>query len=660
MSDVSLKQKYYEDIIAVLPGHVYWKDINGKFLGCNLAQARDAGFKSPEEMIGKTDFDMPWSHQATYLREIDRKVMESGTLLSLEELFELPDGTKRIYLSKKLPLFDEDDKVSGVLGISFDITDRKQLELDLKKSKELAEAATEAKAEFLENMRHDLRTPLTGILGFAEIIKQEANNKRVAEYADNLVAASNTLLEFLNEILEGIKVLAGEIPIVKRKFNLPEMTTKIIDLFRPKAIQKNLTLNVYCSEDLPKLINGDPKRIQRIIIELLSNAINFTNDGEVTLNVTVAKKNGRDHIIKLQVTDTGIGIPRDKQEDIFVRFKRLIPSYKGIYKGSGLGLAIVKQFIDELKGEIYCASEMGKGSTFTCLLELEESLSESEGEAIDLDSIFDSDSALTKTVSSTASLNKEKGQQTKVLLVEDQSIAAKVAASIISNLDCDVDIAENAESALTFIQKTEYEIIFMDIGLPDLSGIELTKQIRTKEWRQEKHVPIVALTAHIDTENKEDCISAGMDAVLSKPLKSNTASDIINAFIPRRRTVSERIKEDDLNSLSNLSGEIIDYQEGIDKMGGNETAASELLKLLKQSLQEELPLLNEAREANNWEKIQAIAHKLRGGSSYCGTQRLQQACAILEDYLADKKTKWQEEIFQQLITEIGAVVYKLD
>jgi len=302
-------QKYYEDIIAFMPGHVYWKDKDGSFLGCNLQQAKDAGFKSPDDMVGKTDYDMPWSIQADYLREIDIKVMESGKILTLEELFELPDGTKKIYLSNKLPLYNENDCVSGILGISFDITERKQLEADLIKAKEQAETANLAKTEFLENMRHDIRTPLTGIVGFANLIKDEAKTPQVDEYADNLVAASDMLLEFLNEILEAIKVVSGDTPIVRRKFSLHEMADKIVQLMKPKALEKKLTINLNCDKAIPKFVIGDYKRIQRIFLELISNSLNFTKEGHVTIFIDLARRQERELIIRCIIQDTGMGIP---------------------------------------------------------------------------------------------------------------------------------------------------------------------------------------------------------------------------------------------------------------------------------------------------------------------------------------------------------------
>lgn len=652
-----LQQKYHEDIIAAMPGHVYWKDKDGVFLGCNLQQARDAGFNTSADLIGKTDYDMPWSIQAEYLRDIDQSIMRAEKGRVLEELFELPDGTKKIYFSNKLPLFDEDGNVSGILGISFDITERKELEENLVQAKELAEAANRAKTEFLENMRHDIRTPLTGIVGFSEIIKKEANTKKVEEYADNLISASHMLLDFLNQILDAIKVLSGEVPKAKQKFSLADMSDSIIKLLKPKSIEKKLKVNFSYDKSLPNYVIGDPTRIQRILLELLSNALNFTEKGRISLKLDLAQKKGREIVLRCTVRDTGIGIPDEKRKEVFLRFKRLVPSYKGLYKGAGLGLTIVKQFTDEIDGEIYCESRPGKGSTFTCLFPLQAALLNDRSD-LSLTEIDKETSlrafALDKLLHPRKKIQRTSG--TRVLLVEDQHLAAKVAESFITEQGCSVDVATNGAEALDAIKKNKYELIFMDIGLPDISGNELTKQIRAQEWKLDQHVPIVALTAHIDSENKQTCIASGMDAVLSKPLTKSTAKDIINAFVPaqqREETSKKKVKskkKDD--ALLTLSGHPIDLMDGMTKISGNEEAALEMISLLLKEMTKDLPELKQIVDEKNWGDVQSLVHKHRGGCLYCGVPRLRQACVNLDDYLALGKTVLRKKLYQQLLDEL--------
>lgn len=658
----SLKQKYYEDIINTMPGHVYWKDKDGVFLGCNLEQARDAGYNSPEELIGKTDYEMPWSIQADYLREIDKKVMASGRVMSVEELFELPDGTKRIYLSKKLPLFDDSGQVSGILGISFDITDRKKLEEDLVKAKNRAEAANHAKTEFLENMRHDIRTPLTGMVGFSEIIKKESTEPQVKEYADNLIAASHMLLEFLNEILEAIKVLTTDVPLVRRKFCLNDVVNKVLLLLLPKSIEKKIDLGNFYDNRLPKFFVGDPARIQRVLLELLTNALNFTNSGSVKVNVELAERQDRELVVKFTVSDTGIGIPEDKVDEVFLRFNRLSPSYKGIYKGAGLGLAIAKKFIDDIGGEIYCESKVGKGSVFTCLVPLHEALLDDAEGAINVDEIKLERTHFKKPrkPKNGTSKSEQDIEHASVLIVEDQDLAAKAAKSVVVELDCDVDIASSGTNALELIEKNHYDLIFMDIGLPDTNGHDLTKEIRSREWKLDQHIPIIALTAHIDDENKQKCLEYGMDAVLSKPLSYDTARDIINAFIPVRHSKKGKQETNgtkiESNSPLEIQGDAIDIVMGAKILNSSTDVAKKMIHLFIVEFQNDLPDLISAKNADDWKKIQSLVHKHRGSSLYCGIPRMQIAMQRLDELLISNKTELRTEMLQVAINELDRLI----
>lgn len=240
--------------------------------------------------------------------------------------------------------------------------------LRLKKTK--TEAANKAKTEFLENMRHDIRTALTGIVGLSELLTTETDINKVHTFSKDLAKSGHELLRFLNEILELIQLSSGEIPLLSRKFNLREILENVLKLYQPKAIQKQLRLTLEIDQTIPNYFIGDPVRIYRILLELLANALKFTPTGAVNLLVRFVKKEGQTAIIKIFIQDTGIGISKDKQSELFIRFNRLTPAYQGIYKGIGLGLSIVKQFVEDLNGEIYVESQLNKGSKFVCILPL--------------------------------------------------------------------------------------------------------------------------------------------------------------------------------------------------------------------------------------------------------------------------------------------------
>ncbi len=363
-----------ENIMAHLPGHVYWLDRNNIFLGCNELQAKYAGLRNRYEIVGKSNYDMPWRDHADALNAVNNKVMSTGQEYSVEELNVAKNGSEGVFLSKKVPLRDNKGSIVGILGISFDITNQKETEKKLIEAKERAEAADKAKTEFLENMRHDIRTPLSGIAGFAELIKNETDLNKLKHYFDQLAASSSELLRYLNEILEAFSISSGEIPVLKKKFSFKTIVENVVKLHQTKANEKKLQLTYYVDDRISAYLMGDHVRIYRIMLELIANALKFTEQGGISISASLAKKDGRDIVVRLEIADTGLGIPPEKQQGLFVTFKRLTPSYQGIYKGAGLGLSIVKQFVDDLHGEVYIESEADKGAKFICLLPLKESL----------------------------------------------------------------------------------------------------------------------------------------------------------------------------------------------------------------------------------------------------------------------------------------------
>jgi nitrogen-specific signal transduction histidine kinase/CheY-like chemotaxis protein len=413
-----------------------------------------------------------------------------------------------------------------------------EIEAELRSAKEKAEASSKAKTEFLNNMRHDIRTPLMGIMGFANIIKQEVTDPKIKKYVDNLIASSSILFDLLNAILESIKVSSGEIPILKKKFDLKKKLNQIIQLNQAKASQKDLNLLFEYDPDIPAYLIGDSTRIQRIILELVTNALNFTNKGHVKLSAQLAKQNKKNIIVKIIVEDTGIGIPKEQQQEIYVQFKRLTPSYEGIYKGFGLGLSIAKQLIEDVQGELYVESEVNHGTKFTFIVSLRKALLEEDLGIEELVPFLNKNKfiqAVEKNSFQTKMNETTPMLKRRILLVEDNTIAAQVVSHMISTLGCNkVDVADTGKMAIQLAKNNVYDLIFMDIGLPDIDGYETTKQIRLNELNK-NHVPIIALTAHVEENNKEFLIDSGIDAMLCKPLLKDKAKDILNFFIPSRK-----------------------------------------------------------------------------------------------------------------------------
>ncbi len=523
--------------IKKLPGSVYWKNRQGVYLGQNdyaKKVMRKLGFP---EAIGQTDYDVFPKAMADGFRESDLMVI-SGKGVAQEETSILPNGRKVVFLSSKIPLPDRSKNIVGVLGISIDISKQKKLEANLKVALKKAKASNQAKTEFLENMRHDIRTPLSGIVGCAAVVKrlineQAVNSKEISEYIDDLLYSSDALLDFMSKILESVQVSSGEILFLKKRFNLYHLLEQIVQLNKPQASLKHLKLHLDYDKTIPNYLLGDPIRVQRIVLELLVNALKFTHQGEIIVSASLMRKKTRQLVIKLSVSDTGIGIPLARQSEVYTRFKRLTPSSQGIYPGMGLGLSVVKQFIHDLGGEIQLNSKLDQGSTFTCLIPFEESSSiQGEKKREEIKSINLVTHAPNKKVAKVSTAKKtDQRLARRILVVEDNLIAAKVTEAILSQLDCQIDVVNDGKSALAFVEKNNYDLILMDIGLPDENGYDVTRRIRLKLRPRNLLLPIIGFTAHILEEKKSECIENGMNAIYSKPLTVKKAEKILNKYI---------------------------------------------------------------------------------------------------------------------------------
>ena len=372
ITDLFLKQ-----FTRFLPNYLFWKDRRSVYLGCNLRYAELMGLSSPEAIIGKTDADLPFQPSgdtAVLFQQGDQETLAGRPLSNREETLALPNGQKIIALVSKLPILDQNGQALGVVGYFSDITELKEKERELRAAKRQAEAANQAKSAFIANISHDIRTPLSGLVGFAEITAAQLETVQERENLQYLVQSSNALLKLLNEIIEFSRLECGALPHLSVKFNLAELLDHVLALEKPSIVAKKLKLKLTIDPHIPVYLVGDAVRLHRILLNLISNAIKFTHQGFVRISAELAQQRGREIILKFIVQDSGMGIPADQQAQIFSRFVRLIPSYQGQYAGSGLGLTVVKQFIDDLHGEIYLESQEQRGSTFTCLIPCRQAL----------------------------------------------------------------------------------------------------------------------------------------------------------------------------------------------------------------------------------------------------------------------------------------------
>lgn len=362
-------QLYLNSIVNNLPHYLFWKNTDTRFVGCNKIFLQSTGLSSPDDLIGKTDYDMPWKSMATTYRKDDLDIIASGKpKLDYEEIQPQSDGTEKIMLVSKTPLFDK-EKVIGVLCIYTDITERKRIEKEFILAKEKAEAANRAKTDFIHNMEHDIRTPFNGIVGLASILFDQEVDPHRKELISDILHCTRELLDYSNTVLDFSRIELGSLPLLAKKFDLKKLLDGLMNMEIPAAKLKALDFSLSLHPDVPCTLIGDRYRLQRVLINLLSNAIKFTKEGHVSLEVRLARQvDPRNIILQFIVKDTGIGISKEVQNTIYEKFSRVTPSSRGHYKGQGLGLPIVKRFIHEMEGDIEVESVLGEGTRFICTL----------------------------------------------------------------------------------------------------------------------------------------------------------------------------------------------------------------------------------------------------------------------------------------------------
>lgn len=496
-------QNSLNTIIDSIPGTVFWKDKSGVYLGCNEAMVQISNLKAKTNIIGKTDHEL-WPKQAQQLLAADEKVISSGETIEAQEEMHI-SGQNLWFASVKAPLKDQHGEIIGVVGNSLEIT-----ELIMAKAK--AKESERTKMEFLQNMAHDLRTPTAGIAQMLKILEEKAEGQQ-KEKLGYVSRASEQLLRLLNDILNFSRDDIEKDSVITKEFDIRATLNSIIDIEFPIAQTKNLELSFECSSEVPKLLVGDEGRIFRIVLNLVSNAIKFTPKGFVKISVSVAKKINKKNIIKISIEDSGIGIPDDKKNLVFERFARCMPNNKNAYFGSGLGLYIVKEFIEELQGEINVESTLGQGTTFTCLLPMSLPL----------------DDAVLLSPSEVKPAVKKISPNLKILLVEDDDLAQIVAEAILTkHFSAKIDAVTSGYAAIDYAKRFNYDMIFMDLGLPDISGSEAAEKIR--DIKKDKTPPIIALTAHDVAYMQKDRDKKHLNDFIIKPLTAEKARVLMNKW----------------------------------------------------------------------------------------------------------------------------------
>jgi PAS domain S-box-containing protein len=651
-------------LIDNVPDFMYVKDERSCFVVANASLAKSIGVKSPADLLGKTDFDFYPKELARAYYEDEQQVMRNQTaMFNREEESLNSKGNPIAVLTTKVPLFDKDGRVTGIAGVGRDITERLRVEREMQRAKEAAEAASKAKSEFLANMSHEIRTPLNGVMGMTDLALDTELTGEQRDYLETVKSSSDSLLTVINDILDFSKIEAGKIDLESVDFNLRDSLESTLKTVALRADEKGLELLCEVAPEVPEVVCGDSTRLRQVVINLVGNAIKFTETGEIAVRVKAESRESNHCVLHFSVADTGVGIPEEKRGLIFAPFSQADTSTTRKYGGTGLGLTISTRLVEMMGGKIWVESEVGRGSQFhfTARLGLTDakqikvgtiappeilrgsrvlivddnrtnrrilegmlsrwemiSVSVEEGQEalaalsgaraagqpfsliltdmhmpkMDGFTLIEQirmrpelatatimmltsaghrgDAARCQELGVAAYLLKpirqselreaiarvlgahvqngaiplitrfslhdghEPGASLRVLLAEDNAVNQRLAVRLLEKRGHHVVVAGNGAEALAAMEKEDFDLVFMDVQMPEMDGLEATAVTRGKEKISGKHQPIIALTAHAMKGDREKCIAGGMDGYLTKPIRPQELDDVLEDYIGRR------------------------------------------------------------------------------------------------------------------------------
>jgi PAS domain S-box-containing protein len=522
-------QRVLQIAVDAMPQRVYWKDKGGVYVGCNQAFAHDAGVGAPEGIVGKTDFDLAWRAQAHGRRADDFEVMAGGrALVNVQERTTVARGGERWVRSTKVPLHDETGRTIGVLGTFEDVTEERAAKDELRRARDAAEAASQAKSEFLANMSHEIRTPMTAILGYADLLGEPGvDTGERARCVRTIRSNGEHLLTIINDILDLSKIEAGKMHLERVAVSPAVVMREALSLVRPRADAKGLRLEATFLTKVPREIVSDPTRIRQMLVNLLGNAVKFTEAGSVEARVSYEPPaRGTPARLRMDVVDTGIGMSEEVLSRLFQPFTQADSSVTRRFGGTGLGLTVTRRLAHLLGGEVEAQSTPGKGSTFSLRVPL--GLREPP-ELVEAGRDGDSDHVAPQV--------RAVRLEGRILLVEDGADNQRLIAHMLRTAGAEVEIAEHGAAALERLARPHaagaavYDMVLMDMQMPVLDGYSATRELRARGHR----LPIVALTAHAMTGERERCLAAGCDDYSTKPVKRDRLVALCAAWIAAGR-----------------------------------------------------------------------------------------------------------------------------
>ncbi|HGY6871102.1 TPA: aerobic respiration two-component sensor histidine kinase ArcB [Escherichia coli] len=620
-TQIQLEQQssFLRSFLDASPDLVFYRNEDKEFSGCNRAMELLTG-KSEKQLVHLKPADVYSPEAAAKVIETDEKVFRHNVSLTYEQWLDYPDGRKACFEIRKVPYYDRVGKRHGLMGFGRDITERKRYQ-------DALERASRDKTTFISTISHELRTPLNGIVGLSRILLDTELTAEQEKYLKTIHVSAVTLGSIFNDIIDMDKMERRKVQLDNQPVDFTSFLADLENLSALQAQQKGLRFNLEPTLPLPHQVITDGTRLRQILWNLISNAVKFTQQGQVTVRVRYDEGD----MLHFEVEDSGIGIPQDELDKIFAMYYQVKDSHGGKpATGTGIGLAVSRRLAKNMGGDITVTSEQGKGSTFTLTIH-------APSVAEEVDDAFDEDDMPLPALN--------------VLLVEDIELNVIVARSVLEKLGNSVDVAMTGKAALEMFKPGEYDLVLLDIQLPDMTGLDISREL-TKRYPREDLPPLVALTANV-LKDKQEYLNAGMDDVLSKPLSVPALTAMIKKFWDTQDDEESTVTTEE-NSKSEALLDIPMLEQYLELVGPK--LITDGLAVFERMMPGYVSVLESNLTAQDKKGIVEEGHKIKGAAGSVGLRHLQQLGQQIQspdlpawednvgEWIEEMKEEWRHDV----------------